>query len=138
MKTIYELQLDGKVTNLEEAIAEAKKLSTKCLKILLLTSHLCVVSRDYRLFFGQMIFVFGTMMSFVAIQWQILTSQNRGAMVGYISIAEVIPMVIFGLIGGAIADSFDKRKNSALYGNRANNYDRNNFRNCFYQTRKFG
>jgi MFS family permease len=69
------------------------------------------VSRDYRLlFFGQMISFFGTMMSFVAIQWQIFDLTKSSAMVGYISIAEVIPMIIFGLIGGAIADSFDKRK----------------------------
>jgi MFS family permease len=69
------------------------------------------VSRDYRLlFFGQLISFFGTMMSFVAIQWQIFDLTKSSAMVGYISIAEVIPMVIFGLIGGAIADSFDKRK----------------------------
>jgi MFS family permease len=69
------------------------------------------VSRDYRLlFFGQMISFFGTMMSFVAIQWQVFELTKSSAMVGYISVAELVPMVIFGLIGGAIADSFDKRK----------------------------
>lgn len=69
------------------------------------------VSRDYRLlFFGQMISFFGTMMSFVAIQWQIFELTGSSAMVGYVAIAEVIPMILLGFVGGAIADSFDKRK----------------------------
>jgi MFS family permease len=69
------------------------------------------VSRDYRLlFFGQMISFFGTMMSFVAIQWQVFELTQSSAMVGYVALAEVFPMIILGFVGGAIADSFDKRK----------------------------
>ncbi len=69
------------------------------------------VSRDYRLlFFGQMISFFGTMMSFVAIQWQIFDLTKSSAMVGYVALAEVVPMIFLGFVGGAIADSFDKRK----------------------------
>ncbi len=69
------------------------------------------VSRDYRLlFFGQMVSFFGTMMSFVAIQWQIFDLTKSSAMVGYIALAEVVPMILLGFVGGAIADSFDKRK----------------------------
>ncbi len=69
------------------------------------------VSRDYRLlFFGQMISFFGTMMSFVAIQWQVFDLTKSSAMVGYVALAEVVPMIFLGFVGGAIADSFDKRK----------------------------
>lgn len=69
------------------------------------------VSRDYRLlFFGQLISFFGTMMSFVAINWQMYELTNSTAMVGYIALAEFFPMFILAFVGGAIADSFDKRK----------------------------
>ncbi len=69
------------------------------------------VSRDYRLlFFGQMISFFGTMMSFVAINWQMYELTKSSAMVGYIALAEFVPMFILAFVGGAIADSFDKRK----------------------------
>ncbi len=49
-------------------------------------------------------------MSFVAIQWQIFELTQSSAMVGYVEFVELFPLVIFGLIGGTIADSFDKRK----------------------------
>ena len=69
------------------------------------------VSRDYRLlFFGQLISFFGTMMSFVAINWQMYELTKSSAMVGYIALAEFFPMFILAFVGGAIADSFDKRK----------------------------
>jgi MFS family permease len=69
------------------------------------------VSRDYRLlFFGQLISFFGTMMSFVAINWQMYEITQSSAMVGYIAIAEFIPMFILAFVGGAIADAFDRRK----------------------------
>lgn len=69
------------------------------------------VSRDYRLlFFGQLVSFFGTMMSFVAINWQMWELTNSSAMVGYIALAEFFPMFVFAFVGGAIADSFDRRK----------------------------
>lgn len=69
------------------------------------------VSRDYRLlFFGQLISFFGTMMSFVAINWQMYELTQSSAMVGYIALAEFFPMFILAFVGGAIADAFDRRK----------------------------
>lgn len=69
------------------------------------------VSRDYRLlFFGQLISFFGTMMSFVAINWQMFALTKSSAMVGYIALAEFFPMFILAFVGGAIADAFDRRK----------------------------
>lgn len=69
------------------------------------------VSRDYRLlFFGQLVSFFGTMMSFVAINWQMWELTNSSAMVGYIALAEFFPMFFLAFVGGAIADSFDRRK----------------------------
>jgi MFS family permease len=69
------------------------------------------VSRDYRLlFFGQLISFFGSMMTFIIVPWQMLKLTNSNEMVGYIYLAEFVPMVSLAFIGGALADALDKRK----------------------------
>ncbi len=70
------------------------------------------VSRDYRLlFFGQLISFFGTMISIVAMNWQMYSlSGGSSEMVGYIALAEFFPMFVLAFVGGAIADAFDRRK----------------------------
>lgn len=69
------------------------------------------VSRDYRLlFFGQLISFFGTMISIVAINWQMYELTGSSEMVGYIALAEFFPMFILAFVGGAIADAFDRRR----------------------------
>ena len=68
-------------------------------------------SRDYRLlFFGQLISFFGSMMSFIVVPWQMYQLTESSAMVGYISIAEFVPMFTLAFVGGALADYLDKRK----------------------------
>jgi MFS family permease len=69
------------------------------------------VSRDYRLlFFGQLISYFGSMMTFIVVPVQMLKLTGSNAMVGYIYLAEFVPMVILAIIGGALADAFDRRQ----------------------------
>jgi len=69
------------------------------------------VSRDYRLlFFGQLISFFGSMMTFIVVPWQMYQLTNSSAMVGYIYLAEFVPMVVLAFVGGALADYFDKRR----------------------------
>src|SRR5687767_14677979 len=68
-------------------------------------------SRDYRLlFFGQLVSFFGSMMSFIVVPWQMYQLTGSSAMVGYIYLAEFVPMVALAFVGGALADFFDKRK----------------------------
>ncbi len=68
-------------------------------------------SRDFRLLFiGQVVSFFGTMISFVAIQWQVYELTKSSAYVGYISLFQFVPMFVFAFIGGAVADSFDLRR----------------------------
>lgn len=68
-------------------------------------------SRDYRLlFFGQLISFFGSMMTFIVVPWQMYQLTQSSAMVGYIYLAEFVPMVILAFVGGALADFFDKRR----------------------------
>ncbi len=69
------------------------------------------ISRDYRLlFFGQLVSFFGSMMSFIVVPWQMFQLTGSSAMVGYIYLAEFVPMVCLAFVGGALADSLDKRK----------------------------
>ncbi|HMJ07412.1 MAG TPA: MFS transporter [Pyrinomonadaceae bacterium] len=69
------------------------------------------VSRDYRLlFFGQLVSFFGSMMTFIVVPWQMYQLTQSSAMVGYIYLAEFVPMVCLAFVGGALADFLDKRK----------------------------
>jgi len=68
-------------------------------------------SRDYRLlFFGQLVSFFGSMMTFIVVPWQMYQLTQSSAMVGYISLAEFVPMFCLAFVGGALADYIDKRK----------------------------
>jgi MFS family permease len=68
-------------------------------------------SRDYRLlFFGQLVSFFGSMMTFIVVPWQMYQLTQSSAMVGYIYLAEFVPMVCLAFVGGALADFLDKRK----------------------------
>ena len=68
-------------------------------------------SREYRLlFFGQLVSFFGSMMTFIIVPWQMYELTQSSAMVGYIYLAEFVPMATLAFVGGAIADFFDKRK----------------------------
>lgn len=68
-------------------------------------------SRDYRLlFFGQLVSFFGSMMTFIVVPWQMYQLTQSSALVGYIYLAEFIPMVVLAFVGGALADFLDKRK----------------------------
>ncbi len=68
-------------------------------------------SRDYRLlFFGQLVSFFGSMMTFIVVPWQMYQLTQSSAMVGYIYLAEFVPMVVLAFVGGAMADFLDKRK----------------------------
>ena len=68
--------------------------------------------RDFRLWwFGQLISQSGSAMQTLAINWQIsvLTGFNPVAL-GLVGLSRFIPIVIFSLVGGAVADARDRRK----------------------------
>ncbi len=67
-------------------------------------------SRDFRrLWLGQVITVIGTTMTLVAVPTQVFQITGRSLDVGITSIVALVPLVVFGLLGGAIADSMDRR-----------------------------
>lgn len=67
-------------------------------------------SRDFRrLWLGQVITVIGTTMTLVAVPVQVFQVTGRSLDVGITSIVALVPLVVFGLLGGAIADAMDRR-----------------------------
>lgn len=68
-------------------------------------------SRDFRLlFWAGTVFYFGSMVSYVAIPYQIYTLTGSNFAVGAIGLVELFPIIVFGLYGGALADHVDRRK----------------------------
>ena len=67
--------------------------------------------RNYRLFFaGQLVSVSGTWMQQVAQDWLVLHLSNSGIAVGFTVALQFLPMLLFGMAGGIVADRFDKRR----------------------------
>ena len=67
--------------------------------------------RDYRLyFFGQLLSMVGTWMQGTALSWLVYRLTGSSLLLGALGFASQIPTLLFGLLGGALADRFDKRK----------------------------
>lgn len=67
--------------------------------------------RDFRLIFSAGLFsYFGSMITFVALPFQIKELTGSFWMVGLIGAVEIIPLIIFGLYGGVLADHVDRKK----------------------------
>lgn len=67
--------------------------------------------RNYRLFFfGQLISVSGTWMQQIAQDWLVLRLSDSGTAVGLTVGLQFLPMLLFGMLGGTIADRYDKRR----------------------------
>jgi MFS family permease len=68
-------------------------------------------SRDFRLLFAAgTVFYLGGMVSYVAIPFQVYRLTGSNIAVGAIGLVELVPLVIFGLYGGALADHVDRRR----------------------------
>jgi len=62
-------------------------------------------SREFRLLYlGQSITFFGSMMTFVALPWQVFQLTKSSFTVGMIGVVEFIAVLFMGFVGGAIAD----------------------------------
>ena len=68
-------------------------------------------SRDFRLLFGAgTVFYLGGMVSYVAIPFQVYRLTGSNFAVGAVGLVELVPLVVFGLYGGALADHVDRRR----------------------------
>ncbi len=67
--------------------------------------------RNYRLFWsGQLVSLIGTWMQNIAEDWLILILTGDPFMLGLTTAAQFLPIMIFGLFGGIVADSLPKRR----------------------------
>lgn len=67
--------------------------------------------RDFRMLFaGGLITSIGSMMTYVAIPFQVAELTGSFIAVGLIGLAELLPLVVFALYGGSLADRVDKRR----------------------------
>ncbi|TLS42850.1 MFS transporter [Streptomyces montanus] len=68
-------------------------------------------SADFRrLWVAGIITNFGSFLTFVALPVQMKELTGSAVAVGAIGAAELVPLIVFGLYGGALADALDKRK----------------------------
>ncbi len=67
--------------------------------------------RQFRLlWFGSMVSIAGTQMQTWALFWHIRTLTDQPIALGGIGIARILPIILFSLLGGAIADVINRRK----------------------------
>jgi MFS family permease len=67
--------------------------------------------RDYRLLYtGQLVSMFGSMITYVAVPYQVFELTHSSFIVGMLGAAQLIPLLLFALWGGAYADAMDRRK----------------------------
>lgn len=68
-------------------------------------------NRNYALlFWGQLISAGGTQMQIVAVSWQVYILTHSAIALGIIGLLQAIPRLVFSLVGGVLADVFDRRK----------------------------
>jgi len=63
-----------------------------------------------RLLIGDAVSVIGTQVTAVAVPIQVYAQTHSGAAVGAVGLAGLLPLIVFGLYGGAIADAVDRRR----------------------------
>jgi MFS family permease len=67
--------------------------------------------RDFRLLvLGQAVSEAGSMLTFVAVPFQVYELTGSSLAVGLLGVAEFAPILVLALVGGALADAFDRRR----------------------------
>ena len=66
--------------------------------------------RDFRLvFIGRLVSFFGSMITFVAVPYQVYQLTHSTLLVGTLGLVELAAMLVFAMLGGALADAADRR-----------------------------
>ncbi len=75
---------------------------------------LALQHRNFRLlWFGQLVSISGSMMQSAAILWHVsllVPPEQKGLALGAVGLVRVVPIVIFSLAGGVVADAMNRRK----------------------------
>lgn len=77
------------------------------------TSHalIALTYRDFRLFWaGNVISVAGTQMRQAAVAWQVYVLTHSAVALGVLGLVRVVPIILLSVVGGVVADRFDRRK----------------------------
>jgi DHA3 family tetracycline resistance protein-like MFS transporter len=96
------------------AEAPAASAASSALSRLLHPRDLAVLAplriRDFRLFWaGQSVSMVGDGVYTVAVAWQVYSLSNVPTALAVVGIAQTVPLAVFALLGGALADRFDRR-----------------------------
>src|SRR3954468_9508475 len=68
-------------------------------------------SREFRLLYaGQTISFVGSMLTYVAVPYQVYQLSHSSWYVGLLGAAQLVPLLVAALLGGALADSLDRRR----------------------------
>lgn len=68
-------------------------------------------SRPFRrLWFGQVVSIFGAQLAFVAVMFQVWDETHSTAWTGAIGLAQALPLIVLGLFAGAAVDRFERRR----------------------------
>src|SRR5260370_11467611 len=66
--------------------------------------------RDFRLLFiGRLVSFFGSMITFVAVPYQVYQLSHSTLLVGALGLVELAALLVFAMLGGALADAADRR-----------------------------
>jgi MFS family permease len=77
----------------------------------LLDTRPLAVSRDFRrLWMGQAVSFLGTMITSAALPYQVYHQTGSSFAVGVLGVVQLMPLLAFSLLGGALADGVDKRR----------------------------
>src|SRR6476619_414333 len=69
------------------------------------------VSPDFRrLWIGQAVSSLGLMITAAALPYQVFHQTGSSLAVGLLGLAQLVPLLTFSILGGALADSHDKRR----------------------------
>src|SRR3954466_15200733 len=79
-------------------------------RIALDTTPLTLSPPFRRLLIGDAVSVIGTQVTPVAVPIQAYHQTHSGPAVGFVGLAGLLPLIVFGLYGGAIADAMDRRQ----------------------------
>jgi hypothetical protein len=68
-------------------------------------------SREYRLLYtGQTVSFFGSMLTYLAVPYQVYQLTHSSLWVGLLGTVQLIPLLVAALVGGAYADAVDRRR----------------------------
>jgi MFS family permease len=69
------------------------------------------ISRDFRLvYIGQAVSLLGSMVTYVAVPYQMYALTHSTLSVGLLGVTELVPLLATALVGGALADAYDRRR----------------------------